>query len=129
MDKANTYIVKAVNKYNRTVYYCVGTTWGCMAYGLVSARHYKTKQGAEKAKQIFEKSEIFRSQTYKCRDAEVVTLEEAEKTKDFSYTMISRNGHYYLTHDETLAPEVEVDVSDGEHMINALKSMAKLYKA
>lgn len=123
IDEAKIYyVIRAINEDNRTVYACTGdASWGSLSYSLSSAKTYKTILGAEKGKEAFEKSKMYAM--YKCKDAKVMTVEEAEKIDDYSYSVIYRNGHFYLSKDLSFFDPVEIDDGIGKNLMDTIKTL------
>lgn len=127
IDKSKVYVVAGVDKNNRTYYYCNGgRAWECTNI-LGSANVYKTLSGAEKAKDRFSASRYVRDEYYAIKNIRVLTLEEAEKQKDCSFTVISRNGHFYINWvtERGYSEEIEVPEYDGELIMNHIRSIIK----
>ena len=128
IDKSKVYVVAGVDKNNRTYYYCNGSgAWGQCTTILESANIYKTLSGAEKAKDKFSSSIYVKDEYYSMKNIRVLTLEDAEKLKDQSYTIICRNGHYYINYIDAKGyrNEKEIPVCDGEPIFSAIETFVK----
>lgn len=128
IDKSKVYVVAGVDKSNRTYYYCNGSgAWDQCTNILESANIYKTLPGAEKAKDKFSSGRYAKDEYYAMKNIRVLTLEEAEKQKDCSFRVISRNGHFYIEwiDEKHYSEEKEIPEYDGESILNHIRSLIK----
>lgn len=128
IDKSKVYVVAGVDKNNRTQYFCKGSgAWDQCTNIIECANIYKTLSGAEKAKDRFSSGRYVKDEYYAMKNIRVLTLEEAEKQKDCRFTVISRNGHFYINWitDKGYSEEMEVSEYDGELIVNHIRSLIK----